>query len=141
MAGISRFDSSVATPEELAFKGAFPNGQRVNLMSAKLDRSGSFREGNERRMFSSGASMFRGNSTSAGDMPSLSQCLMLDPITMGDKKYTRLGELRRVLGISYGTTLEDYSFGATNLKPPPPVATEELKRFKACVLEASVKAR
>ncbi|RZB91317.1 Chromatin structure-remodeling complex protein SYD [Glycine soja] len=62
-------------------------------------------------------------------------------ITMGDKKYTRSGELRQVLGISFGNTLEDYAFGTANLKPPPPVAMEELKRFKASVQEASVRAR
>ncbi|XP_027935578.1 uncharacterized protein LOC114190762 isoform X7 [Vigna unguiculata] len=64
-----------------------------------------------------------------------------DPITMGDQKYTRSGELRRVLGISFGNTLEDYAFGTANLKSPPPVATEELKLFKASVQEASVRAR
>lgn len=140
MSGNSRFDLS-ASPEELAFKGTIPNGQRGNLMNGSLDRSGSFREGNEGRMFISGGSMFRGNSTSAWDLPPLSQCLMLDPINMGDQKYTRSGELKKALGISFGSTLEDCSFGASNLKPSPTVATEDLKQFKASVVEASAKAR
>ncbi|KAK7357848.1 hypothetical protein VNO80_17145 [Phaseolus coccineus] len=141
MAGNTRFDLTAAKSEELAFKGSFTNGQRGNLMNGTLDRSASFREGNEGKMFISGTNMSRGNSTSAGDLTSVAQCLMLDPITMGDQKYTRSGELRRVLGISFGNTLEDYAFGTANLKAPPPVATEELKRFKASVQEASVRAR
>ncbi|KAF7820425.1 uncharacterized protein G2W53_025880 [Senna tora] len=141
MSGNSRFDLSAASPEDLTFKGTIPNGQRGNLMSGSLDRSGSFREGNEGRMFISGTSMFRGNSTSAWDLPPLSQCLMLDPIYLGDPKYARSGELKKALGISFGSTLEDCSFGASNLKPSPPVATEDLKRFKASIVEASAKAR
>ncbi|XP_054790449.1 uncharacterized protein LOC129295879 isoform X1 [Prosopis cineraria] len=141
MSGNSRFDISAASPEELVFKGTVPYGQRGNLTSGSLERSGSFREGNEGRMFISGASMFRGNCTSAWDLPPLSQCLMLDPINMGDQKHIRSGELKKALGISCGSTLEDCSFGASNLKPSSPVATEDLKRFKASVVEASVKAR
>ncbi|RCW18744.1 hypothetical protein GLYMA_20G110300v4 [Glycine max] len=141
MAGNTRFDLSAAKSDELAFKGSFTNGQRGNLTNGTLDRSTSFREGNEGQMFISGANMSRGNSTSAGDLASVAQCLMLDPITMGDQKYTRSGELRRVLGISFGNILEDCAFGTANLKAPPPVATEELKRFKASVQEASVRAR
>ncbi|KAJ4720590.1 Spectrin beta chain, brain [Melia azedarach] len=106
-----------------------------------LDRSGSFREGSESRMFSSATNMSRGMVTSVGDVPPLSQCLILDLITMGDQKYTRSGELRRVLGIPSGTSTEENSFGAAHSKPPPPVATEELRRFKASVIDASMKAR
>lgn len=141
MAGNARFDVSAASPEELAFKGTFPNGQRGNLMNGSLDRSASFREGNEGQMYTSGATMSRGNYTSAGDSAPVTQWLLLDPITMGDQKYTRSGELRRVLGISVGNTHEDCAFGNANPKPTPPVATEELKRFKASVQEASVRAR
>lgn len=141
MAGNTRFDLSAASPDELAFKETFPNVQRGSLMNSSLDRPASFREGNEGQMFISGAAMSRGNSTSPGDLAPLVQCLILDPITMGDHKYTRSGELRRVLGMSYGNTLEDSAVGTANLKPLPPVATEELKRFKASVQEASVRAR
>ncbi|KAI4352910.1 hypothetical protein L6164_007117 [Bauhinia variegata] len=141
MAGNSRFDVSAAGSEELSFKRTYPNGQRGNLTNTSLGRFGSFREGNKGRIFSSGASLFLGNPTSTGDLPPLSQYLVLDPIIMGDQKYTRSGELRRVLGISFGSAVDDCPFGASNLKPPPPVATEELRRFKASVLESSVKAR
>ncbi|KAK4279515.1 hypothetical protein QN277_011288 [Acacia crassicarpa] len=141
MSGNYRFDLSAASPEELTFKGTILNGQRGNLMSGSLERSGSFREGNEGQMFNSGASMFRGNSTSSWDLPPLSQCLMLDPINMGDQKLIRSGELKKALGISGGSTLEDCSFGASNLKASSPVAIEDLKRFKSSVVEASVKAR
>ncbi|KAJ1436271.1 hypothetical protein SESBI_04302 [Sesbania bispinosa] len=138
---MNRFDLSAASPEDLTFKGTFPNGQRGNLINGSLDRSASFREGNDGKMFTSGANMSRGNSTSAGESAPATQSLMLDPITIGDQKYTRSGELRRVLGISFGNTLEDCAFGTANLKSPLPVVTEELKRFKASVQEASAKAR
>lgn len=139
MAGNVRFESSSATPEDLASSGSYPNGQR-GIYS--LDRSGSFREGCESRMFNSATSMSRGMATSTVDVPSLSQWLSLDPITIGDPKYTRLGELvRKVLGISLETTAEDNAFGASHAKPTPAVATEELKRFKANVLDGSLKAQ
>ncbi|XP_044479034.1 uncharacterized protein LOC123206008, partial [Mangifera indica] len=139
MAGNVRFESSSASPEDLASSGNYPNGQQGFY---SLDRSGSFREGSESRMFSSVSSMSRGMATSTGDVPSLSQWLTLDPITMGDQKYIRLGDLiSKVLGTSIGTTAEDNAFGAAHAKPPPAVATEELKQFKANVLYGSIKAR
>ncbi|KAL5735172.1 hypothetical protein ACOSP7_033033 [Xanthoceras sorbifolium] len=138
MAGSLRFESSSASPEDLAFSGGYPNGQRGNY---SFDRSGSFREGSEGRMYGSASSMSRGIVTSTGDVSSVLQCLTLDPITMGDQKFTRLGELRRVLGISFGTTSEDNSFGAAHSKPTPPVASEELKRFKSSVSDSINKAR
>ncbi|KAI4322414.1 hypothetical protein L6164_022112 [Bauhinia variegata] len=71
----------------------------------------------------------------SSDMPPLPQCLPLDPITLGNQKYTRSGELRRVLGVPLGSTSEDHS------KPMPPVASGELKHFKESVQDASRKAR
>lgn len=142
MAGNMRFELSSGTPEEAGFSGSYPNGQRGNYQNACLDRSGSFREGGESRLFSSGTGISRGNATSAmGDLPPLSQCLMLEQITLRDQKCSRLVEIRRVLGIPFGSTGEDNSFGAAHSKPPPPVATEELKRFKASVVDTINKAR
>lgn len=141
MAGSVRFEMSSASPEELAFAGSYPNGLRGNYPGASLDRSGSFREGSESRMFNSGGCMPRGSASSTGNLPPLPQCLMLDPITMADQKCPSLGELRRILGVSFGGTAEDNAFGTAHLKPHPPVATEELKWVKASVLDASNKAR
>ncbi|XLR45417.1 hypothetical protein S83_030077 [Arachis hypogaea] len=138
MAGNTRFDLSATSPEEPVFKGTFLNGQRGILMNGSLDRSASFCDGNEGQVCST---VSRGNYTSTGDPAPVAQYLMLDPITMGDQKYTRSGELRRVLGITFGSTREDCAFGTANLKHPPPVATEELKLFKASVQEASARAR
>lgn len=73
------------------------------------------------------------------DLPPIPQCLPLEPITLSNQKYTRSGELRRVLGVSIGTgnnALEDCC-----LKNHPPVATEELKNFKDSVQDGSRKAR
>ncbi|EOY19220.1 hypothetical protein QUC31_006205 [Theobroma cacao] len=140
MVGNVRVELSSASPDELSFPGSYPNGQRGNYPGVSFDRSGSFREGNESRMFSPGTSTSRGGSTSAADVPPLSLWLTLDPITMGDQKYTRSGELRKVLGISFGSAAEDNSFGAAHMKPPP-VATEELKRFKSSISETFMRAR
>lgn len=142
MAANLRFEPGLASPEESTLAGSYSNGQRGNYGNASLDRSGSFREGGESRMFSSGASTPRGNATSMADMPPLSLCLTLDSITIENQKYTRLGELRRALGIiSFGSTAEDNSFGAAHSKPAPQVATEELRRFKSSVQDACIKAR
>ncbi|KAM1702834.1 hypothetical protein ACFX1Q_028156 [Malus domestica] len=141
MAGGARFEMSSASPEDLAFAGGHPNRLRGNYPGSSFDRSGSFREGGESQMLSSGASTPRGNGTLAGNLPPLPQCLLLDPITMGDQKFTPLGELRRVLGIPFGGSVEDNPCEAANLKPHTPVATEDLKWFKDGVLVASNKAR
>lgn len=135
-----RFESSSASPDDSGFSGSFPNGQRGSYPSASLDRSGSFREtgeSRESRMFNSGASTPRSCTASTGDLPPVTQYLTVDPITIENQKYTRLGELRRALGIiSFGSTAEDNSFGAAHSKPAPTLATEELKRFKASVQDA-----
>ncbi|KAK4593328.1 hypothetical protein RGQ29_017447 [Quercus rubra] len=140
MAGNVRFESCSASPEEFAFGGSYTNGQRGSYSGASLDRSGSFCEDGESHVFGSITSS-RGSATSMGDLPPLCECLTLDFIKMGDQKYTRSGELRRLLGISFGSSVEDNSFGAAHSKHPPPVATEDLKRFKASVRDASLKAR
>ncbi|KAL2557972.1 hypothetical protein Fot_02711 [Forsythia ovata] len=138
MAGNSRFELTSGSPES-SFAGNYQIGQRGSYSSPALDRSGSFREGAESRMFGSGKATSRGSAILAGDLPALSQCLLLEPIIMGDQK-TRSGELRRVLGFSVGCSSEDNSFGAAHLKNSPPVAVEELKRLKASVADTCVKA-
>uniref|UniRef100_A0A5B7A6R6 Uncharacterized protein n=1 Tax=Davidia involucrata TaxID=16924 RepID=A0A5B7A6R6_DAVIN len=140
MAGNARFELTSGSPEP-GFVGNYPNGQRGNYPGPSLDRSGSFREGGESRLYNSGTGMSRGGGALMGDLPPLSQCLMLEPMMMGDQKYTRAGELRRVLGFSIGSALEDNSFGAAHSKPPPPVAMDELKRYKTSVLDGCIKAR
>ncbi|KAF8403280.1 hypothetical protein HHK36_011382 [Tetracentron sinense] len=141
MTGNTRLESTSGGQEGSVFAATYPNGQRGNYSGPNLDRSGSFREGIESRMLNSGIGSSRGSTTLSADMLPLSQCLILEPIMMGDQKYTRSGELRRVLGVSFGSNSEDHSFGAAHSRPPPPVATEELKRFKASVLDATNKAR
>ncbi|KAF5446282.1 hypothetical protein F2P56_031919 [Juglans regia] len=138
MARNVRFESCSASSEEFSLTGSFLNGQRGSYSSVSLDRSGSFRDGGESRVFGSSS---RGSPTSTGDLPQLSDCLMLDPVKMGDQIYSRSGELRRVLGSSFGCSVEDNSFGTSHSKPLPPVAIEELKRFKTTVRDASIKAR
>lgn len=92
-------------------------------------------------MLSSGSNL-NGSSTSgitSSNMPPLPQCLPLDLITVGNKKYT--GELKRVLGVSPGNTSEDHSFGVPHPKLMGPGASGELKHIKESVQDASKKAR
>ncbi|KAI9387908.1 hypothetical protein POPTR_010G238400v4 [Populus trichocarpa] len=138
MSGNARYELSSASPEELGFTGSYSNGQRGSYPSASFDRSGSF---SESRMFSSGASTPRASASPARSMAPLAPYLSLDPVTMGDQKYTRTGELRRAFGISLGSATEDNSFGAAHSKPPPAVDAEELKRIKADVYDDNQKAR
>ncbi|KAJ6349886.1 hypothetical protein OIU78_006136 [Salix suchowensis] len=141
MAGNTRYELSSASPEELGFTGSYSNGQRGGYPNASFDRSGSFRESSESRMFSSGASTPRASASPARSMAPLTQYLLLDPVTMGDPKCTRTGELKRAFGISLGSATEDNSFGAAHSKPPPAVDVEELKRIRAGVLDDNRKAR
>ncbi|XP_022889984.1 uncharacterized protein LOC111405377 isoform X4 [Olea europaea var. sylvestris] len=139
MAGNPRFEMTLASPDS-SVAGGYQNGPRGSYSGPSLNRSGSFREGAESRMLGSGKATSRGTAMLSGDVPSLSQCLMLEPIVMGDQKYPGSGELRRILGSSIGSSSEDNSFGAVHLKTSSPVVMEELKRFKASVANTRVKA-
>ncbi|XP_011076941.1 uncharacterized protein LOC105161066 isoform X3 [Sesamum indicum] len=130
MDGNARFELTSASPDS-NFAGNYQNGQRGYSAQA-LGRSSSFREVSESRNLASAKLNSRGSATSSGDVPSLSQCLMLEPIVMGDPKYLRSGDLRRVLGFSVGSNSEE--------RNSPPVAVEELKRLRASVADTCVKA-
>ncbi|XP_010520439.1 PREDICTED: uncharacterized protein LOC104799550 isoform X4 [Tarenaya hassleriana] len=79
-----------------------------------------------------------GNNLTRGvDVPPLPQCLPLEPIRLGNQKYTRSGELRRVLGVSSITSSEDSTFGFSCPKSSPPVVTGELKHFKERMQDTS----
>ncbi|CAK7329107.1 unnamed protein product [Dovyalis caffra] len=92
-------------------------------------------------MLSSGNNLNRGSSAMSPDMPPFPQFVPLEPITLGNQKYTRSGEVRRVLGVPLSNASEDHAFGVAHPKPMPPVATEELKHFKESVQDTSRKAR
>ncbi|XP_058204443.1 uncharacterized protein LOC131318578 isoform X2 [Rhododendron vialii] len=138
MAGNAKLTSS---SPEVGFAANYPNEPRGNYSVPSLGRSGSFREGNESRLFSSGADMSRVSGTMNGKLPPLSQCLMLETITMSDHKYTRSGELRRILGISVGSASEENCFGAPLSRPSRLMAMEELKRYKESIIDSNSKAR
>lgn len=92
-------------------------------------------------MVNSGNNSTRGSSMLPVDMPPLPHCLPLEPITLGNPKYARSVELRKVLGASLGSTSEDHSFVIAHSKASPPVATEELKHFKESIVDTCKKAR
>ncbi|KAK1263287.1 hypothetical protein QJS04_geneDACA008488 [Acorus gramineus] len=115
--------------------------QRGMYSAASLDRSGSFRESIENRTLNPGPAQSRGSGGAlSGEIPSLSQYMSLEQMSLGEQKYTRTGELRRALNVSLGATSEEHLYIQSN-KPIPPVSSEELKRFKASVFESSARAR
>lgn len=138
MAGNGRFNLTPASSDS-GFVGSYTNGPKGSYMGPSMDRSGSFRESSDTRIFGSGKGASRGTGAVVGDLPSLSQCLMLEPIVMSDQKYTRSGELRRILGFTVGSTSEN-SFGAAHLKSPLHFG-DELKKFRDSVAESCNKAR
>lgn len=140
MAGNSRFELNLGSQQQ-EFVENYINRPRENYPGSSLGRSRSFREGGENRMCSSGVGAGGESGLLAGSLPPLPQCLMLEPIAMGDQKYPRTGELRRVLGCSAGTASEENYFGATNPRPSPLVAVEELKRYKESIIDSNKKAR
>lgn len=89
-------------------------------------------------MLSSGNNLSR-STAAPSNMPPLPQCLPLEPITLGNPKYPRPGELRRALGVP--STSENHSFGVSHPKAPAPVGKDEIKHFKETVQDASKKAR
>lgn len=139
MDGNARFELMSASPDS-NFASSYQNGQR-GYSAPTLGRSSSFREGSESRYVGSGKLNSRGSATSSGEVPTLSQCLMLEPIVMGDPKYARPGDLKRVLDFSVGGNSEENSFGAAQLKNSPPAAVQELRRLRASVADTCVKAR
>ncbi|GER28900.1 chloroplast Ycf2 [Striga asiatica] len=139
MASTTRFELTSTSPEA-SFAGNYQNGQR-GYSTPTLDRSTSFRDSAEIKNFASGKANSRGSVSTSGDVTTLSQWLMLEPIVIGDQKHARSGDLRRVLGVSIGSTSEDNPFGAVHLKNSSPGAVDELKRLRASVADTCVKAR
>ncbi|XP_074312402.1 uncharacterized protein LOC141647927 isoform X2 [Silene latifolia] len=138
MAGNAKFEVSSISPDDSGFMGGYSNGQRVSYSGPSLDRSGSFREVSDGRSFSSGPGTSKSNASAMTDLPHLN----LDPITMGDPKPIRLGELRRALGVlNFGNVSEDNAFAGSQSRPPTILNTDEIKRFRSSVLEGSLKAR
>lgn len=133
MSGHAKLDLSSAN-----FTGSYLNAQRGTHPGANLDRFGSFRESSNGRSFSIGTSTPKGN---VGDMLPLSQCLMLESIPLGDQKFSRSGELRRVLGFSFGCISEDSSFGHSDSRSAQSLPIDELKRFRGSIQDGMYKAR
>ncbi|KAJ0764035.1 hypothetical protein HanPI659440_Chr08g0287671 [Helianthus annuus] len=140
MAGNAAFESASTSSSEQVFSGTYMNGQR----GGSVDRSGSYREGSESRMLSSGFAVppapLRGGSSSvvaSDDIHTLLQSISLEPIVVRHQ-VEWYDELRRVLGVSVGSTTEENSYK----KPISPMADlKDLKRFRLSVEDACVKAR
>lgn len=141
MAGSSRFDISSSSPDGSNFTG-YANGQRSHfLSSSNLERSSSFRETLESRNLMAGPNLPRGGASSHGEHLPLSQVLLLDTLSMGDQKFIRQVELRRVINAAVGSQTEDPSLGAGHAKALASLGPEELKRVRTFVAENSLKAR
>ncbi|XP_031499746.1 uncharacterized protein LOC116264010 isoform X2 [Nymphaea colorata] len=142
MASGGRFDPASGSPEGSTLPTSYSNGQRSSFAAGSLDRSSSFREGSDSRITGSGSSISRGDASPYVDLPSLSQWMNLDSISMGDQKFTRLGELKKALNISSIMLTEDGSFGtALHSKPLSPPMLEDLKRLKSSIIESSARAK
>ncbi|XP_020581273.1 uncharacterized protein LOC110025251 isoform X2 [Phalaenopsis equestris] len=138
MVGSTRAELASSSLDGSTFGAGYPSGPRGTYTSSSLERSGSFRESLENRLMASTSGASR-NASPSLDTPPLSQYLSLEPFSTSELnlKYSRQGELRRALGVS----VEEHSFGSLQSKTLPPIASEELKRFKANVLETSTRAR
>lgn len=138
MVGSTRAELASSSLDGSAFTAGYPSGPRGTYNSPSLERPGSFRESLENRLMVSASAVSRNGSPTL-DIPPLSQYLSLEPFSTTELnlKYSRQGELRRALGVS----VEEHSFGSLQSKSLPPIASEELKRFKSSVLETSTRAR
>lgn len=137
MVGSTRAELASSSLDGSSFPG-YQSLSRGAYASPSLERSGSFRDSLENRLMASASGASR-NASPSLDNPPLSQYLSLEPFSTSELnlKYSRQGELRRALGVS----VEEHSFGSLQSKILPPIASEELKRFKASVLETSTRAR
>ncbi|EPS67048.1 hypothetical protein M569_07729, partial [Genlisea aurea] len=138
MEGSTTFELASGSPDS-NFNASYQNGQRGYSAPAP-GRSSSFREASDSRIIGSAKINSRVTASSSRDLHSLPQSLMLDPIVMGDPKYVRSGDLKRVFGFSAGNNSEDNSFGSVHLKNSSPVAVEELQRVRATVADNRIKA-
>ncbi|CAL9202583.1 unnamed protein product [Musa hybrid cultivar] len=136
MSGSMRAESASSSLDGPNFAASYHNGQRGTYSGSGLERSGSFRESLESRILVTGPSTSR-NTASSAEIPHLLQYLSLEHFSMSEHKYSRSGELRRVLGV----TVEEHSFGSVQSKLLPPIASEDLKRFRASIFESSTRAR
>ncbi|CAI9089724.1 OLC1v1024351C1 [Oldenlandia corymbosa var. corymbosa] len=137
MAGNARFELNSAGLDAI-FPGNY--AQRGGYSGPILDRSGSFRDISDGRMFNSGKGKARGSGAPTGDQSSFVPILMLDPIDGIDLKQHPSLELRRVLGFSVGNSMEDSSLGTSHLRNSPPASIEELKRFRESVADTCIRA-
>lgn len=138
MSSNTRFEFASSSPKGSEFTGTYTGGQRGGHSGA-LDRSGSFRENNESRVLASGTNGGKGCSSS--DISLLLQCLPLDTVALPDLKFNRFGELKRIFGSSPAVAPENHSFSGVHLKSIPPLATEELKRFRTNIVETCIRAK
>lgn len=134
MAGGTRSELASSSPEGSAFTTSYLNGQRGSYTGPSMDRSGSFREGLDCRVFSSGAGVTRSpTSVAVTETRPLSSGLMLEPLSFGDQRHNRLGDLRKALGLAF-----DDQIRVAQFKPLP---SEEFKNFKLALQEVPSRAR
>ncbi|KAL6613744.1 hypothetical protein ACP70R_036014 [Stipagrostis hirtigluma subsp. patula] len=98
--------------------------------SSRPDAAGRFREGPQPSA--------AGTPRAVAEPRSPAQYLSLEPLPVGDSKQSRTAELRRVLGVAVEA---EQPFGLVQTKPLPSIASEELKRIRGGVVEASARAR
>ncbi|KAI3877633.1 hypothetical protein MKW92_017691 [Papaver armeniacum] len=75
------------------------------------------------------------SSVGVGLLPPLSQCIMLETITLDDQKGTRSGELKRIFSVA------DENSKTAQFKVGSPAMVEDVRRLRGSLLETSTKAR
>ncbi|RAL51173.1 hypothetical protein DM860_005529 [Cuscuta australis] len=137
MAGNARFELKSASPDS-GFAGGYISGQRGAYNGPISDRSGSFSESAGSRVFGYGKGSTRASTMLMGEIPPVSHCLTLEPVIMGEPKFSHVAELRRVMGL-VASTSEDNSYSSAHLKPSP-LSMDELRRYMVNVADKCNKA-
>ncbi|KAI4382245.1 hypothetical protein MLD38_008233 [Melastoma candidum] len=83
----------------------------------------------------------KGGTNSPSEIPTLPQYLSLNPISFGNQKHVRAGDIKRVFGLPLANMLDGNSLGVSQPKPLHPAAREELKNIKESVESGSKKAK
>ncbi|KAF5188912.1 serine/arginine repetitive matrix protein [Thalictrum thalictroides] len=137
MAANSKADPPSCSPDRLTY----PAGHRGAYPSASL--SGSYRESMENRMLSSLPNMSRSTTTlSRGDVLNFFHGLPFDSKQLATgHKFSRQGDLNRVMTATVGISAGDLSSGSLNTKHLVASSFDELKRVKTSIHDNSVRAR
>lgn len=91
---------TLGSPEDSGFLSNYPNEQRVNNHGASLYRSGSFLQDGERRIFSSGIGLAKGNATDGG-FASIVRVFDTETNYNGGSEIPAIGQVKKGSGVLF----------------------------------------